>query len=214
MNVVFTVMIIASLVMLIVVAPESAFSIMISGASSALRLAFTLVAIYAIWLSVLSLMEGIGLNSFLNRLFRPITKRLFKGESDLALEYITLNFSANLLGMGGAATPLGIKAMECMQDGSEKATDNMILFMVINSTSIQLLPATIIGLRSSSGSASPSDIILPSLLATGISTAVGVVLAKLLSGILKKDAKKSSQTVMPQEPLYSGNSLKASAAKK
>ena len=99
MNIVFTIMILASLVMLIVVSPESAFSIMISGASSALKLAFTLVAIYAIWLSVLTLMEGIGLNRMLNNLFRPITKRLFKGESDLALEYITLNFSANLLGM-------------------------------------------------------------------------------------------------------------------
>ncbi len=126
-------MILASLIMLVVVAPESAFSIMIGGANNALTLAFTLIAIYAIWLSILSLMDGIGLNKALNKLFRPLTKRLFKGESDLALEYITLNFSANLLGMGGAATPLGIKAMECMQDGSQKATDNMILFMVINS---------------------------------------------------------------------------------
>ncbi len=111
--------------MLVVVSPESAFSIMISGASNALTLAFTLIAIYAIWLSILSLMEGIGLSKALNKLFRPLTKKLFKGESDLALEYITLNFSANLLGMGGAATPLGIKAMECMQDGSHRQYDTL-----------------------------------------------------------------------------------------
>lgn len=201
MNIVFTVMILVSLVMLIVVSPESAFSIMISGASSALKLAFTLIAIYAIWLSILSLMDGIGLSKMLNRLFKPITKRLFKGESDLALEYITLNFSANLLGMGGAATPLGIKAMECMQDGSEKATDNMILFMVINSTSIQLLPATIIGLRSAAGSNAPSDIILPSLLATIISTVTGVILAKLCAKLRKKE-KQSQAVALPKEPLY------------
>lgn len=200
MNFVFAIMILVSLVMLIIVSPESAFSIMIGGASSALKLAFTLIAIYAIWLSVLSLMEGIGLNKAMNRLFRPITKRLFKGESDLALEYITLNFSANLLGMGGAATPLGIKAMECMQDGSEKATDNMILFMVINSTSIQLIPATIIGLRASAGSNSASDIILPSLLATIISTVTGVLLAKLCAKLRKKE--KEAEAKMPRAPLF------------
>lgn len=200
MNLVFTIMILVSLVMLIVVSPESAFSIMISGASSALKLAFTLIAIYAIWLSVLSLMEGIGLNRAMNRLFRPITKRLFKGESDLALEYITLNFSANLLGMGGAATPLGIKAMECMQAGSEKATDNMILFMVINSTSIQLIPATIIGLRAAAGSNSASDIILPSLLATIISTVTGVILAKLCAKFRKKE--KEAEAKEPRAPLF------------
>lgn len=200
MNTVFAIMILVSLVMLVVVSPESAFSIMISGASNALTLAFTLIAIYAIWLSILSLMEGIGLNKALNKLFKPITKRLFKGESDLALEYITLNFSANLLGMGGAATPLGIKAMECMQDGSEKATDNMILFMVINSTSIQLIPATIIGLRSAAGSNAPSDIILPSLLATVISTVTGVILAKVCSCLLRLG--KKSKVTQPKAPLF------------
>ncbi len=200
MNTVFAIMILASLIMLVVVSPESAFSIMISGASNALTLAFTLIAIYAIWLSILSLMDGIGLSKALNKLFRPLTKKLFKGESDLALEYITLNFSANLLGMGGAATPLGIKAMECMQDGSEKATDNMILFMVINSTSIQLIPATIIGLRSAAGSNAPSDIILPSLLATLISTVTGVILAKICSKLRR--AKKHKEVELPKQPLF------------
>ncbi|MCX4363267.1 MAG: hypothetical protein OSJ74_07795 [Clostridia bacterium] len=201
MNLVFTVMILASLIMLVIVSPESAFSIMISGANNALTLAFTLIAIYAIWLSILSLMDGIGLNKALNKLFRPLTKRLFKGESDLALEYITLNFSANLLGMGGAATPLGIKAMECMQDGSQKATDNMILFMVINSTSIQLIPATIIGLRAAAGSNAPSDIILPSLLATLISTITGVILAKVCASVTKLK-NKNAKEVQPRQPLF------------
>ena len=201
MNLVFTIMILASLIMLVVVAPESAFSIMISGANNALTLAFTLIAIYAIWLSILSLMDGIGLNKALNKLFRPLTKRLFKGESDLALEYITLNFSANLLGMGGAATPLGIKAMECMQDGTDRATDNMILFMVINSTSIQLIPATIIGLRAQAGSNAASDIILPSLLATVISTVTGVILAKVCA-LVTRSKKDKVEAVEPREPLF------------
>lgn len=191
MNTMFFVMTVASLILVSVVSPDSAFSIMISGASNAISLALKLCAIYAIWLSVLDIMQKVGMSRALDRLFSPITKRLFKGEDEKTREFITLNFSANLLGMGSAATPLGIKAMEGMQDGSDKATDNMILFMVVNATSIQLLPATIIGLRSSYGSASASDIILPSLIATAVSTVCGVLLAKAFS-LISKNRKKDA----------------------
>ena len=184
-------MTVASLVLLVVVSPDSAFSIMISGASGAIALAVKLCAIYAIWLSVLDIMQKVGMNKALDKLFSPLTRKLFKGEDEKTRQYITLNFSANLLGMGSAATPLGIKAMEGMQDGSDRATDNMILFMVINATSIQLPPATIIGLRASYGSASASDIILPSLLATLVSTVCGVILAKAFSLPPKRKEKKS-----------------------
>lgn len=197
MNTMFFIMTVASLVLLAVVSPESAFPIMISGATNAVTLAVKLCAIYAIWLAVLDIMQKVGLNNMLNRLFSPITKKLFKGENDETCGYISLNFSANLLGMGSAATPLGIKAMERMQDGSDRATDNMILFMVINATSIQLLPATIIGLRSSYGSASASDIILPSLLATIISTVCGVILVKIIS----LPSSKRRQNAQPPTPL-------------
>ncbi len=196
MNTMFFVMTVASLILLTVVSPDSAFSIMISGAGNAISLAFKLCAIYAIWLSVLDIMQKVGMNRALNKLFSPITKRLFKGEDEKTREFITLNFSANLLGMGSAATPLGIKAMEGMQDGSDKATDNMILFMVVNATSIQLLPATIIGLRSSYGSASASDIILPSLIATAVSTVCGVLLAKAFS--LTSKRRKKEAPALPQ----------------
>lgn len=196
MNIMFFVMTVASLILVTVVSPDSAFSIMISGASNAISLALKLCAIYAIWLSVLDIMQKVGMSRALDRLFSPITKRLFKGEDEKTREFITLNFSANLLGMGSAATPLGIKAMEGMQDGSDKATDNMILFMVVNATSIQLLPATIIGLRSSYGSASASDIILPSLIATAVSTVCGVLLAKAFS-LTSKNRKKDAPA-LPQ----------------
>ena len=196
MNTMFFVMTVASLILVTVVSPDSAFSIMISGASNAISLALKLCAIYAIWLSVLDIMQKVGMSRALDRLFSPITKRLFKGEDEKTREFITLNFSANLLGMGSAATPLGIKAMEGMQDGSDKATDNMILFMVVNATSIQLLPATIIGLRSSYGSASASVIILPSLIATAVSTVCGVLLAKAFS-LTSKNRKKDAPA-LPQ----------------
>lgn len=196
MNTLFFIMTVASLILMTVVSPDSAFSIMINGASGAISLALKLCAIYAIWLSVLDIMQKIGLNRALDRLFSPVTKRLFKGEDEKTRQYITLNFSANLLGMGSAATPLGIKAVEGMQDGSDKATDNMILFMVINATSIQLLPATIIGLRSQYGSTSASDIILPSLIATLVSTVCGVLLAKVFA--LPSKGKKKESASLPQ----------------
>ena len=202
MNTMFFIMTVASLVLLVVVSPDSAFSIMISGASGAIALAVKLCAIYAIWLSVLDIMQKVGMNKALDKLFSPLTRKLFKGEDEKTRQYITLNFSANLLGMGSAATPLGIKAMEGMQDGSDRATDNMILFMVINATSIQLLPATIIGLRASYGSASASDIILPSLLATLVSTVCGVILAKAFSLPSKRKEKKS---LTVPEPLKGAN---------
>ena len=89
---------------------------------------------------------------------------------------------------------MGIKAMESMSRGREKASDNMILFLVFNATSIQLIPATVIGRRAASGSADAADIILPSLLATLVSTLTGVVLAKLCAKICAKingrDGKK------------------------
>lgn len=188
MNTIYVVMMIGSLLLVTITAPESALSIMLGGAKSAIGLSVSLCAIYTVWLSVLQVIDKTGIGKTLSKAFKPLTKKLFKGESDLALEYITLNFSANLLGMGGAATPLGIKAMEYMQDGSDKASDNMILFVVINATSIQLLPATIIGLRASKGSASASDIILPSLIATTFSTLIGVILCKVFSS--KKAERK------------------------
>ena len=196
MNTMFFVMTVASLILVTVVSPDSAFSIMISGASNAISLALKLCVIDAIWLAVLDIIQKAGMSRALDRLFSPITKRLFKGEDEKTREFITPNFSANLLGMGSAATPLGIKAMEGMQDGSDKATDNMILFMVVNATSIQLLPATIIGLRSSYGSASASDIILPSLIATAVSTVCGVLLAKAFS-LTSKNRKKDAPA-LPQ----------------
>lgn len=206
MNLVYFIMLFASLILVTVVSPESAYSIMLGGAKNAINLSVTLAAIYAIWLSVLDIMEKIGANRLIYKMFRPITKRLFKNENEKSMEYITMNFSANLLGMGGAATPLGIKAMESMQDGTDRATDNMILFMVINSTSIQLLPATIIGMRAAAGSAAASDIILPSLLATTITTAIGIILAKVFALPSKrKQAKNAPNTI--------GQPLKGAALK-
>lgn len=183
-------MMVVSIAVLIFTSPDAALGAMIKGAGGAVELCITMLAIYCVWMSVLQVMDKAGINRCITALFRPITRRLFKEEDEKTQEYISLNLSANLLGMGGAATPMGIKAIEGMQERvinqplseklKSKASDNMILFTVINCTSIQLLPATIIGMRASFGSASPSDIIFPSIIATTASTIIGIILCKVL----------------------------------
>ena len=189
MNAVFFLMLAGGLIFLTVTAPQDAFSVMLTGASNAVELALSLFAVYAVWLSVLEIMDKAGISKAVNRLFSPLWKKFFKGENDKALEYISLNFSANLLGMGSAATPMGIKAMEQMSKGGEKASDNMILFLVFNATSIQLIPATVIGMRAEAGSGNAADIILPSLIAALISTVTGLVLAKICAKISGRGKK-------------------------
>lgn len=174
MNVVFAFILTVCVSLLLFRDPNATLGGMLTGVSSAIAMSVGLVAVYAVWLSVLNVMEKVGLNRAIGKALKPLTKRLFPSENDETRETISLNMSANLLGMGGAATPLGIKAINSMAGDSEKTSDSIALFVVINCTSIQLIPTTIIGLRAAAGSASVSDIILPSLIATAVSTIVGV----------------------------------------
>ena len=165
---------------MLVTNPTDIFPSMIEGVSGAINLVVKLIAIYSIWLSVLKMAEQTQLDKKLSRLLKPVVKKLFKGENDDAYKWISINLASNMLGMGGASTPAGIKAMENMQKG-DKATNNMDLLVVINATSIQLIPATIIALRASWNSANPSSIILPTLISSTIATVVGVILCKVFS---------------------------------
>ncbi len=159
--------------------PELVLSSMINGASSAVTLAIRLLAIYSVWIAVMRIIEKSGLDKKVAKVLSPIVKRLFKGESDEALSSISMNFSANMLGIGSVATPLGIQAIERMDKGSLYASHNIILFVVINCTSLELLPSTILGMRASMGSVNPADIILPTLLSSLISTICGICLCML-----------------------------------
>lgn len=183
MNTIFFILTTASICLLIYTSPELVLSAMIDGVAGTVELAVTLLAIYAVWLSVIEIMQQSGMTNGLSRILNPITRKIFKGESEETYMNISLNMSANLLGIGSVATPLGIKAVELMDRGDGRASDNIILFVIINCTSIQLLPTTIIGLRAAGGSIAPSDIILPSLIATVASTICGIFLCKLCAKI-------------------------------
>ena len=166
MNVAFAALTLLSLVMMTFAAPADMLPSMISGVSGAIVLILKLTAVYAVWLSVLKMAEATGLDRKLSRALRPVIRRLFKGESEKSYDYISVNLASNMLGMGGATTPAAINAMASMCREEGKATDNMLMLLVINATSIQIVPATVIALRAAAGSANAASVFLPTLIAT------------------------------------------------
>lgn len=186
-NAVFFSLLLVSMAIILFTAPDKAMSALLSGGTEGITLSVKLLAIYAVWLSVLKMAEKLDLTEKLSRLFRPLIRKLMKGESPKAEKLIAVNLAANMLGMGGAATPAGIGAIREMWDGkSDTATDNMLMLVVLNATSVQLIPATVVAMRIAAGSGSAADIILPSLLATLFSSVFAVILVKTLSLKIRK----------------------------
>jgi spore maturation protein A len=174
------------IIALLFISPIEILNCMIDGATDGFELCFDLLIIYAIWLGLLQIAEDSGLNNKLAKAVYPFTKKLFKGINEETNKLISMNIATNMLGMGGVSTPMGIEAMKNMQDGSQKATPNMKLLMVIACTSLQILPTTVIGLRTSYGSANAADIFLPTLIATIITTIFGITVSLLLNRGKKK----------------------------
>jgi len=148
-------------------------------ARSAVEVSLFLLGIVALWMGITKIIEDSGLIHGLSRIFRPFVSRLFKNipADHPSITSITLNFLANLFGLGNAATPLGIQAMQDLQSlnkDSEKITYEMMLFVVINTASIQLIPFTVIGILSDFGSKNPSWVVFPTFLATVLSAAFAV----------------------------------------
>ncbi|MBE6985554.1 MAG: spore maturation protein A [Ruminococcaceae bacterium] len=154
----------------------------LEGAASAVTLCISLAGALCLWSGVAKVMEQAGLIEKLGRLLRPIFRRLFPkaSQNKTALGYLTANISANLLGLGNAATPMGIAAIRQMYSGGTSASDEMCLLIVMNSASIQLLPTTVAAVRSSLGAAAPFDV-LPAVWLTSVcSVCMGIAAAKLL----------------------------------
>ena len=181
----------SSILVLLITNPSAVLSEMLGASADALELCIELCAVYAVWLGIMELVDASGLSEKLAKLLRPLIKKIFKVHDAETQKIIALNVSANMLGLGNASTPMGIKAMQKLDDGSGKANFAMIMLVVLNATSIQLLPTTVIGLRASAGSENPSDIIIPTLIATFCTTVLGIFLVHFIDKILrKKRAKK------------------------
>ena len=157
----------------------------IESAREAITLCITMLGIMSMWSGLMTVAEKAGLVGALARRSRPLLRYLFPelGKNHPAHEPIATNFIANILGLGWAATPSGLKAMEEMQKSNPKkdtATRSMRMFMVINMSSLQLVTISVVAYRMQFGSANPSEIIGPGLIVTMATTIVAVVFCKVL----------------------------------
>ena len=151
----------------------------LDGAQSALELSLSMAGILCLWSGVMEILNVCGLSRRIAALFRPLLRRLLPNASrdEETLAAVSANVSANLLGLGNAATPLGIQARNC----GGTASDELCLLVVLNTASIQLLPTTVASVRAAFGSAAPFDILPAVWISSLASVTVGLLTARLLS---------------------------------
>jgi len=155
-------------------------------AEVAFKLALGLTGIMALWLGVMRIAQDSGLIERTTGIIMPVLRFLFPRipPGDPAFGSMAMNIVANMFGLNNAATPLGLKAMEDLDRLNPRkgtATDEMCMFLAINTSSVQLIPAGAIALLAAGGSSDPTVIVVPALVATTVSTCVGIVSAKLLA---------------------------------
>ena len=156
------------------------------GAAAAVELCLNMAGVMCLWSGVMSIMKACGLMDGLSRLFRPILSRLLPRacRDPETLAALSGNVSANLLGLGNAATPLGIRAAQRMAAGTnDRTTDELCTLVVLNTASIQLLPTTVAGVRAALGAKSAFDILPAVWLASVLSVAAGLTAAKIFSKV-------------------------------
>jgi len=185
MSIIWLIMIMSSCILLLFKNPNAVISTMLTASADCVNLCINLLGIYAVWLGIINVLDKSGLSDKLAKAISPIIKKLFKSKNNEANKYIAINLSSNILGLGNASTPSGIKAMQALDDKSGKITFSGLMLLIINSVSLQLLPTTVIGLRENAGSINASDIILPTIL-TSVLTCLFTMLLVVIFEKFKK----------------------------
>lgn len=178
---------------------EAVSTAAIEWAETAVELSLGLIGVMALWLGLMKIAEEAGIVRGMGLLMKPIMVRLFpKVPADHpAMGSIVANMAANFFGLGNAATPLGIKAMQELQDLNEnkdEASNAMVMFLAINTSSITLISSSIIAYRSAAGAANPADVIGPTIIATAVSTTVAIIACKVLEKLPKYKREKVTTT--------------------
>lgn len=179
MNVLFSVIIITSLILIIFKDPSLTFTAFSVGTENAVKLSINLIAVYAVWLGVNKIISSSGLNTKISKAINKPVKKLFNTSSNKIIELLSLSISSNALGLGGIATPISIDAMHLLDE--EKNERGKTMLFVISATSIQIFPLTVMELLSSLGHNAPHVIFLPSLISTFVSTIIGIILVKIFT---------------------------------
>lgn len=185
MNYVFPVMIIFSFVCAVITGRMSELSAsVVEGGSNAVELLFRLVAMLCLWGGVMEIADSSGITKGISKMLSPLMKLIFpslRKEKD-ALEAISMNVTANVLGLGNAATPLGLEAMRRLQQinpDTSRASDEMVVFVVMNTAAMHIIPTTVATLRGQYGSVSPMSILPASFLTSFCALTVAILCAKL-----------------------------------
>jgi spore maturation protein A len=160
---------------------EEVNKVLFKSADEAVTISLGLISILVFWLGLMNIAKKAGLLEKLSLLFRPIVIKLFPDipPDHPAMGYILSNMVANLFGLGNAATPMGIKAMEQMKklnDDSDEVSRSMITFLAINTSSLTIIPTTVIAIRMNYGSVSPTEIVGTTLIATSCSTIAAIMI--------------------------------------
>lgn len=161
---------------------EGLSSAFMDSAASAIELIITLAGIICLWSGIMRIASKSGLTELFAKIFTPVLRPVFPrlDKQSEAFKYITMNITANLLGLGNTATPLGLKAMtelNKLNNNSPTASDEMVIFVVMNTASMQLLPTMLATLRQSYGSVSPFEIIAPVWISSGCALATALIIA-------------------------------------
>lgn len=158
-------------------------SAIVTGANDAVSLTVSLVGMMCLWSGIIRVLDGAGATKLISKLIRPLLRFAYPEtySRNCGVDEISANFAANLLGLGNAALPLGLSAMEKLAGAKEcqRVSADMMTFAVLSTTPIQLLPTTLIILRQGAGSSSPYEIILPILVCSLATTVFAVVLCRL-----------------------------------
>ena len=158
-------------------------------AESAVNLTLTLLGMTCLWSGIMEIASKTKIIDYLSKFLKPIVNKLFSGLNEESYNNIIMNIIANILGLGNAATPLGLKAMKELQKENgdkEVLSDNMMMLIVLNTASLQIIPTTIIAVRSSLGSTNPTKIIFPVWISTICAAIVGIIFTKIIIKSTKK----------------------------
>lgn len=188
MNILFTAVFFICTALLLFNAPETFLSTMIEGAGKSATLCLSLLATYAVWMGLMRVWEDSGVARGMSRMLKPVARKLFRTDDDEALGAVCMNLSVNLLGISGAATPYGVKAAKLL-DKTPEAEYASAMFFVLNATSLQLFPASIVAMLTSMHSGNPTSIILPTLFTTLFSSLLGCTLTFLFVRPKRKKEK-------------------------
>lgn len=164
---------------------------MLEGCNLAVKIAFSLIGIMAFWLGMMRVAEKSGFILYISKLFSPFLRFLFKDlpKDSKTLGNISMSLGANALGLTNAATPIGLKVMQELQEANTNkavADDNMCMFLAMNTAGFQIIPATVIAILVGLGATNPTKIILPTLIVTTLAFVSAILLAMLFRFIWKK----------------------------